>query len=216
MDRSVTSTERRANATLDRGMISLPPLPYTEDALEPVISRETMKIHFEKHHAGYVEKTNKLLQQSNLKGKSLIEVIQQASGPLFNNAAQVWNHNFFWNCMIPGGSEILHGPLHDSIIRCFGSFDEFKTRFSKEAEDLFGSGWVFLIKDGSGNLQIDVRHNGDTPVKDGLPALLALDVWEHAYYLDYKNERKKFVAKFWSIVDWNFVAKCYEGAEIHH
>lgn len=216
MDRNVSSTERRANATLDRGMLTLPPLPYTEDALEPVISREVMKFHYEKHHAGYVEKTNKLLQQSNLRGKSLVEIVQQASGPLFNNAAQVWNHTFFWNCMIPGGSEILPGPLLDSINRCFGSFDEFKTKFSKEAEELFGSGWVWLVKDENGELRIEALHNADTPLKDGTPALLALDVWEHAYYLDYKNERKKFVAKFWSIVDWNFVAKCFEGSETRH
>jgi Fe-Mn family superoxide dismutase len=216
MDRNVEATESRANSTLHNGSIELPPLPYPEDALEPVISREIMKFHYEKHHAGYVEKTNKLLQQSNLRGKSLEEIIQQASGPLFNNAAQVWNHTFFWNCMKPGGSTLNAGELMDSIKNGFGSFDEFKTTFSKAGEDLFGSGWVWLVKDPGGNLKVESRSNADTPVKDEVPALLTLDVWEHAYYLDYKNERKKFIAKFWSIVNWDFVKENFEKAETKH
>jgi Fe-Mn family superoxide dismutase len=216
MDRNVEATESRANSTLQNGSIGLPPLPYSEEALEPVISREIMKFHYEKHHAGYVEKTNRLLQQSNLRGKSLEEIIQQASGPLFNNAAQVWNHTFFWNCMKPGGSTLNAGGLMNSINNCFGSFDEFKTTFSKAGEDLFGSGWVWLIKEPGGNLKVEGRSNAGTPIKDGLPALLTLDVWEHAYYLDYKNERKKFIAKFWSIVNWDFVQNNFERAETKH
>lgn len=216
MDRNVEATESRANSTLRNCSIELPPLPYSEDALEPVISREIMKFHYEKHHAGYVEKTNKLLQQSNLRGKSLEEIIQQSSGPLFNNAAQVWNHTFFWNCMKPGGSMLNSGELMESINNCFGSFDEFKTTFSKAGEDLFGSGWVWLFKDPSGVLKIEGRSNADTPVKDSLTTLLTLDVWEHAYYLDYKNERKKFIAKFWSIVNWDFVQSNFGTPETKH
>ena len=216
MDRNVEATESRANSTLKNGTIELPPLPYAEEALEPVISREIMKYHYEKHHAGYVEKTNKLLQQSNLRGCPLEKIIRQATGPLFNNSAQVWNHTFFWNCMTPGGSSLKSGPLMEAINNCFGSFDEFKTRFSKEGEDLFGSGWVWLVKDSSGVLKIEGKQNAGTPIKDGLPPLLTLDVWEHAYYLDYKNERKKFIAKFWSIVNWDFVQQNFESAEIKH
>ncbi len=216
MEKGFNAIENKTFQPVKDGPIELPPLPYPENALEPVISRETLKCHYEKHHAGYVEKTNKFLQQSNLKGMPLEEIIRQASGPLLNNAAQVWNHTFFWNCMTPEGKTLKGGPLMDTIEQVFGSFDEFKTKFCKEAEDLFGSGYVWLVRDDQGGLKIDSRHNADSPLRDGLTPLLNLDVWEHAYYLDYKNERKKFVAKFFGIINWDFVTTNFESAMTRH
>lgn len=212
----MSPTQEKQNATVfdsESSSITLPPLPYMQDALEPAISRETIKVHYEKHHAGYVEKTNKLLQQSNLKGMPLEEIIRKSSGPLFNNASQVWNHTFFWNCMTPEDKPLTDETFMKAIDHHFGSYDEFRTHFCKEAEGLFGSGYVWLLMDTGGTLRIETRQNADSPLRDGLVPLLTVDVWEHAYYLDYQNRRADHVA---TVIDktlnWEFAEKNFENA----
>ncbi|NBD12974.1 MULTISPECIES: superoxide dismutase [Corallococcus] len=185
---------------------TLPELPYKKDALAPHMSAETLEFHHDKHHAAYVNNLNKLVEGKPEANKSLEDVIMSSDGGVFNNAAQVWNHTFFWNCMKPNGGGKPTGELADAINRDFGSFDKFKEEFSTAAATQFGSGWAWLVKDGD-KLAIMKTSNADLPMKHGKKALLTIDVWEHAYYIDYRNLRPKFIETFLtSLVNWDFVA----------
>jgi len=170
-----------------------PELPFPMDGLKGYISEEQMSYHYGKHHAAYFSKLNGLLDGDPLSERGLEEVIVESSGAVFNNAAQAWNHTFFWNCMSPAGGGQPEGQLAEAIQRDFGSFDEFKSQFSSAAAGLFGSGWAWLASDAKGTLSIQPLSNADTPLKHGLTPLLTLDVWEHAYYVDYRNERPRFI-----------------------
>ncbi len=185
----------------------LPPLPYDVAALEPYLTRENMELHHDKHHQAYVTNLNKFIEQGKVDGsKSLEEIIVSADGPVFNNAAQVWNHTFFWSCMKPGGGGRPDGDLAKAIDKDFGSFDQFKQQFADAAVSQFGSGWAWLILAG-GKLQVIKTANADLPMKHGQVALLTCDVWEHAYYPTYKNARPKYVETFLnSLINWAFVA----------
>jgi superoxide dismutase, Fe-Mn family len=185
----------------------LPELPYARDALEPHISKETLDFHYGKHHAAYVANLNKLVPGTEFAGMSLEEIVQKAPpGPIFNNAAQVWNHTFYWNSLSPKGGGEPQGALADAIKQSFGSFDAFKKQFTEAATKLFGSGWVWLVKEGD-KLSILSTGNAATPLKTKTPALFNCDVWEHAYYIDYRNARPKYIETFWKIVNWDFAAK---------
>ena len=185
---------------------ALPALPWKPDALAPVMSKETIDFHYGKHHAAYVTNLNKLVKGTEFEGMSLDEIIQKASGPVFNNAAQVWNHTFFWNCLTPKSGE-PDEKLAAALTKTFGSMAKFKEKFTDTAVKLFGSGWAWLIQNKDGSLVIEGMSNAGTPVKEGRQPLLACDVWEHAYYIDYRNARPKFVEAFWTIVDWKNVGK---------
>ena len=185
----------------------LPPLPYAADALEPHISRETLEFHHGKHHKAYVEKLNELIGGTDFENASLEEIVRRSDGKIFNNAAQAWNHTFFWSCMAPRSGGSPSGNLMQALERSFGSFDAFKEKFSTEAADLFGSGWTWLVKRTDGTLAIEPLKDADTPLKSGGQAVLTLDVWEHAYYIDYRNSRPDFIAAFWNVVNWEFAAK---------
>ncbi len=178
-------------------------------ALEPHISRETLEYHYGKHHKGYVTKVNKLLEDSPLKGRPLEEIIKEAESgsPIYNNAAQVWNHTFYWNCLNPKGGGEPKGDLGKEIEKTFGSFKEFKETFTKTAIETFGSGWAWLAKGITGGLEIISASNAETPLSHHKKPLLTCDVWEHAYYIDYRNERPKYLDAFWNLVNWDFVAK---------
>ena len=184
----------------------LPELPYAKDALEPHISAETLDYHYGKHHATYVDKLNNMISGTEFETASLEEIIKNASGGIFNNGAQVWNHTFYWNCLSPEGGGEPAGALGDAIKNTFGSFEEFKTKFSDSAANNFGSGWTWLVKNSAGELEIVNTSNAANPMTEGKQPLLTCDVWEHAYYIDYRNARPKYVAAFWSLVNWNFVA----------
>lgn len=188
----------------------LPKLPYALDALQPVISKETLEYHYGKHHKAYVDNLNKLIPGTEFENMSLEETIMKSSGGIFNNAAQVWNHTFYWHCMSPKKQPEPTGRLADAIKKTFGSFDEFKKKFSETAVKTFGSGWGWLAKDKNGNLEILSTSNAETPMTQHKQALLTCDVWEHAYYIDYRNLRPTYVEKFWDIVNWEFVAKKFE------
>ncbi|MGE6761902.1 superoxide dismutase [Corallococcus interemptor] len=184
---------------------TLPELPYKKDALAPHMSAETLEFHHDKHHAAYVNKLNELTAGKPEAAKSLVEVILSSDGAVFNNAAQVWNHTFFWNCMKPAGGGKPTGDIAAAIDRDFGSYDEFKRQFSDAAMTQFGSGWAWLVLDG-GKLSVMKTPNADLPMKHGKKALLTIDVWEHAYYIDYRNLRAKFIETFLnSLVNWDFV-----------
>ena len=186
---------------------TLPSLPYSDDALEPVYSRKTISFHYGKHHKAYVDQLNKLTEGTELANKSLEDVIKGASpGPVFNNAAQVWNHTFFWNGMKPGGGGAPTGPLADKIQAAFGSYEKFREDFKAAALGRFGSGWAWLVAEGGG-LKIVSTPNAETPLTTAATPLLTVDVWEHAYYLDYQNLRAAFVDAFFDkLVNWEFVA----------
>ena len=186
---------------------TLPSLPYSDDALEPVYSRKTISFHYGKHHKAYVDQLNKLTEGTELANKSLEDVIKGASpGPVFNNAAQVWNHTFFWNGMKPGGGGAPTGPLADKIQAAFGSYEKFREDFKAAALGRFGSGWAWLVAEGGG-LKIVSTPNAETPLTTPATPLLTVDVWEHAYYLDYQNLRAAFVDAFFDkLVNWEFVA----------
>ena len=191
---------------------SLPDLPYGKDALAPYLSQETLEFHHGKHHNAYVTNLNGLIEGSAHATQSLEEIILSAEGPLFNNAAQVWNHTFYWHCMKPGGGGEPSGELATAIARDFGSLDDFKKEFTAAAVSQFGSGWAWLILD-AGVLKITKTGNADLPLKHGQVALLTVDVWEHAYYIDYRNLRPKYVETFLNnLVDWAFVAENYRAA----
>jgi len=183
----------------------LPALPYGRDALAPHISEETLNYHYGKHHQGYVNKLNAAVEaDASLQGKSLEDLVTSTSGGVFNNAAQVWNHTFYWNSMSPNGGGAPTGAIADAINAAFGSFDDFKAAFSKAAGGQFGSGWAWLVKDADGNLSIVTTSNAGNPLTDGLTPVLTCDVWEHAYYIDYRNSRPNYVNAWWSLVNWDF------------
>lgn len=186
---------------------SLPPLPYKPDALAPHISEETLDYHYGKHHQAYVNNLNKLVEGTEFEQKTLEEIIKQAKGPVFNNAAQIWNHTFYWHCLSPNSGREPTGVLADKIKAAFGSFDEFKKQFTQTAISTFGSGWAWLVKDKANELRIISTSNAGTPMTEGSHALLTCDVWEHAYYIDYRNRRPDYVNAFWEIVNWDFVAQ---------
>jgi Fe-Mn family superoxide dismutase len=186
---------------------SLPELPYPKDALAPHISAETLEFHHGKHHAAYVTNLNKLLEGKPEANQSLEQVILASEGPVFNNAAQVWNHTFYWNCMKPNGGGRPSGDVADAITRDFGSFEKFREEFANAATTQFGSGWAWLVLEG-GKLKVTKTGNADLPMKHGQTALLTIDVWEHAYYVDYRNARPKYIETFIDkLVNWDFVAK---------
>lgn len=186
---------------------TLPTLPYAKDALKPHISQETIEFHHGKHHATYVTNLNNLILKTEWAEKSLEDIVKKApQGPIFNNAAQVWNHTFYWNCLAPNGGGEPKGALAEAINKNFGSFATFKEKFTASAVGNFGSGWTWLVKKADGTLAIVNTSNAATPITDGHKALLTCDVWEHAYYIDYRNARAKYVEAFWNIVNWNFVA----------
>jgi Fe-Mn family superoxide dismutase len=183
----------------------LPALPYAKDALAPVISAETVDFHYGKHHKAYVDNLNKLIPGTPFAELSLEEIILKAQGPIFNNAAQTWNHTFYWNCMKPGGSE-PQGELKAKLEAAFGSLAKFKEEFAAKAVGTFGSGWAWLVQDKQGKLSLESTSNAAVPSTAGLKPLLTCDVWEHAYYIDYRNARAKYVEGWWSIINWGFVA----------
>ena len=182
----------------------LPELPYSSDALEPHISANTLSFHHGKHHAGYVTKLNAAIEGTDLAGLSLEEIVQKSDGGTFNNAAQVWNHTFYWNSLSPNGGGAPSGAIADAINSSFGSFDKFKEEFSNAAATQFGSGWAWLVQKGDGSLAVTKTGNAECPLTDGVTPILTLDVWEHAYYLDYQNKRPDYIAAFWSLVNWDF------------
>ena len=183
----------------------LPELPYAKEALAPGVSAETIEYHYGKHHKVYVDNLNKLILGTEFEKMSLEEIIKKASGSVFNNAAQDWNHTFYWNCMSPkaGGEPTM--LLANAINKNFGSFSQFKEKFTNTAVTTFGSGWAWLVKNSDGTLSIESSSNAGNPLKDGKKALLTCDVWEHAYYIDYRNARAKYVEAFWNLVNWKFV-----------
>ena len=185
----------------------LPPLPYEQNALEPYISAETLEYHYGKHHQTYVTNLNKLIAGTEYADMSLEDIIKKSSGGLFNNAAQVWNHTFYWNCLSPNGGGQPSGALAEAIDKTFGSLDQFKEQFSQKAITTFGSGWGWLVKNPDGGLEIMSTGNAGTPMTEGKTALLTCDVWEHAYYIDYRNARPKYVENFWNLVNWDFVSQ---------
>ena len=189
----------------------LPDLPYAENALEPHISAETLRFHHGKHHAAYVTNLNKLIAGTDMEGMSLEEVIGTADGGIFNNAAQIFNHTFYWNCLTPNGAGKPSGALAAAIDKAFGSFDAFKEQFSQTAITTFGSGWGWLVQNGDGSLGLLSTSNAGTPLTSGQTPLLTCDVWEHAYYIDYRNARPDYVKAFWELVNWEFVANNFNG-----
>lgn len=186
----------------------LPALPYEKNALEPHISAETLEYHYGKHHAAYVNKLNDAVKGTDLESKSLEDVIKASSGGVFNNAAQVWNHTFYWNCLSPNGGGEPSGAVADAINKKFGSFDKFKEEFTNQAVGNFGSGWTWLVKTADGGVDIVNTSNAETPLTDSsVTPVLTADVWEHAYYIDYRNARPDYMKAFWNLVNWDFVAK---------
>ena len=184
----------------------LPPLPYAKDALQPVISAETIDFHYGKHHQAYVTNLNNLVPGTKFENASLEEIVMQADGGIFNNAAQVWNHTFYWNGLSPDGGGEPTGALAAAIDRAFGSFAAFREAFVKSAVGNFGSGWTWLVKGEDGKVAIVNTSNAANPMRDGKKPLLTIDVWEHAYYIDYRNARPKYLDEIWKLVNWNFVA----------
>ena len=188
----------------------LPELPYAMNALEPHISAETLEYHYGKHHQTYVDNLNKLIPGTEFENMSLEDIIMKSSGGMFNNAAQIWNHTFYWNCLSPNGGGEPTGALADAIKSTFGSFADFKEKFSQTSITTFGSGWGWLVKNKDGSISVESTSNAGTPMTSGQTALLTCDVWEHAYYIDYRNARPKYVESFWNLVNWGFVASNFE------
>ncbi len=188
-----------------------PDLPYSKKALEPYISEETLEFHYGKHHSTYVSKLNDLIKGTEFSESSLEDIILKSSGGVFNNAAQVWNHSFYWKCMGPDCGGPPSGALAEAIDKSFGSFDIFKEQFSKTAATVFGSGWAWLVKMDNGDLKIIPTSNAGNPMTEGLIPLLTCDVWEHAYYVDYRNARPKYIESFWNLINWDFVAENYKA-----
>lgn len=185
---------------------TLPPLPYAMDALAPHISKETLEYHYGKHHSTYVTNLNKLVADTEFANMSLEDIIKKSSGAIFNNAAQVWNHTFYWNCLSPNGGGEPEGKLADAIKKAFGSFAAFKEQFTQAAVSTFGSGWAWLVEDKTEHLKIISTSNAELPMTKDLRALMTCDVWEHAYYIDYRNSRPNYMDAFWELVNWNFIA----------
>jgi Fe-Mn family superoxide dismutase len=186
-------------------------LPYSKNALEPHISAETLEFHHGKHHAAYVNNLNNLIGGTEFEKVSLEDIIRNSSGGVFNNAAQIWNHSFYWNCLKPGGGGEPTGSMAEAIKSTFGSFEDFKKEFTQKAVTVFGSGWAWLVKNKDSSMAIEQTSNAGTPMTSDKKALLTCDVWEHAYYIDYRNARPKYVEAFWNLVNWDFAAKNFSG-----
>jgi len=182
----------------------LPALPYEKNALEPHISAETLDFHYGKHHNTYVQKLNGLIEGTEFAGKSLEDIIKTSSGGVFNNAAQIWNHTFYWNSLSPNGGGAPTGAVADAINAAFGSFEEFQAKFNDSAVNNFGSSWTWLVKKADGSLDIVNTSNAATPITEGLTPLITVDLWEHAYYIDYRNVRPDYLKGFWALVNWDF------------
>jgi len=189
-----------------------PPLPFEMNAMKPFLSEEQLKYHYGKHHAAYFKNLNGLVEGKPEAGMSLREVVVQSTGPVFNNAAQAWNHSFYWDCLSPQGGGEPQGELAAALQRDFGSLAAFQKAMSEAAVKLFGSGWAWLAADPAGKLEIMPLGNADTPLKHDKEPVLTIDVWEHAYYIDFRNERPKYVEAFWKAANWNFAGKCYAAA----
>ena len=187
--------------------IELPALPYDRAALEPHISAETLDFHYGKHHATYVTNTNHLIKGTEFEGMDLESIVRKASGGLFNNAAQVWNHTFYWNSLSPKGGGDPGGKLADALVKAFGSVEKFRDEFTKTAVGTFGSGWVWLVQRPDGSLGLASTSNAATPLTGADRPLLTCDVWEHAYYIDYRNARPKYIEAFWKLVNWDHAAR---------
>ena len=183
----------------------LPPLPYAKDALAPHISAETLEFHHGKHHNAYVTNLNNLVPGTEFEGKSLEDIIKTSSGGIFNNAAQIWNHTFYWHSLSPNGGGAPKGAVADAINKTWGSFDKFKEEFNKMAVGNFGSSWTWLVKKADGSLAIVNTSNAGTPITEaGVTPLITVDLWEHAYYIDFRNLRPKYLEAFWALVNWDF------------
>lgn len=184
---------------------TLPELPYAKDALAPTISAETLEFHYGKHHQTYVDKLNGLVPGTEYEGKSLEDIIKTSSGGVFNNAAQIWNHTFYWHSLSPNGGGAPTGAVAAAIDAAFGSFDEFKAKFNDSAVNNFGSSWTWLVKKADGSLAIVNTSNAGTPItEEGVTPLITVDLWEHAYYIDFRNARPKYLEGFWNLVNWDF------------
>ena len=186
--------------------IELPPLPYERNALEPHISAETLEYHYGKHHKTYVDNLNKMIEGTEFADVPLEEIVRKSQGGMFNNAAQVWNHTFYWNCLSPNGGGEPTGKVAEAINKAFGDFASFKDEFTKLSIGTFGSGWGWLVQRPDGALALVSTSNANTPLTGEDTALLTCDVWEHAYYIDYRNARPKYLEAFWNLVNWDFVA----------
>lgn len=185
----------------------LPALPYEKTALEPHISAETLEFHYGKHHATYVAKLNGLVEGTDLAEKSLEEIVKNSDGGVFNNAAQIWNHTFYWNSLSPNGGGEPSGALADAINAKWGSFEDFKAAFNDKAVNNFGSSWTWLVKNADGSIDIVNTSNAGTPItEDGVTALITVDLWEHAYYIDYRNVRPNYLGGFWALANWQFAS----------
>lgn len=186
----------------------LPPLPYAMDALQPHISKETLEFHYGKHHQTYVNNLNNMIQGTEFENSQLEDIVKKApAGPIFNNAAQVWNHTFYWNSMKPQGGGAPKGALADAINKAFGSFDNFKKEFATKAAGNFGSGWTWLVKKQDGSVAIENTSNAGNPMTNNMKPVLTCDVWEHAYYIDYRNARPAYLEAWWNVVNWDFAEK---------
>ena len=186
----------------------LPELPFAMDVLQPHISKETLEYHHGKHHNAYVTNLNNLIPGTEFEEMELEDIIKKSpAGGIFNNAAQVWNHSFYWNCLSPNGGGKPEGKLLELIEKSFGSFDEFKSKFTKSAVTNFGSGWTWLVQNNDGSLELSNTSNAGTALTSGKTPLLTCDVWEHAYYVDYRNARPQYVEAFWKVVNWDFVSQ---------
>ncbi|HEX4919083.1 MAG TPA: superoxide dismutase [Fe] [Limnobacter sp.] len=190
---------------------TLPELPYAMDALAPHISKETLEYHYGKHHAAYVTNLNNLVKGTEFENSSLEDIVKKSTGGVFNNAAQIWNHTFYWHCLSPNGGGAPTGKLADAINAKFGSFDAFKDAFTKSAIGNFGSSWTWLVKKADGSVDIVNTSNAATPLTTQDKPLLTCDLWEHAYYIDYRNARPKYIETFWNLVNWEFASKNFEG-----
>lgn len=189
----------------------LPELPYAQNALEPHISAETLDYHHGKHHAAYVANLNKLVAGTEHEGKPLEDIITSSDGGIFNNAAQIWNHSFYWNCLSPNGGGAPSGDLGKAIDDTFGSFEAFQEKFTASAIGNFGSGWTWLVKNSDGSIEIVNTSNAGSPLTNGQVPLVTCDVWEHAYYIDYRNARPAYLGAFWNLVNWEFANKNFTG-----
>ena len=184
-------------------------LPFAQDALEPHISKTTIEFHYGKHHQTYVDNLNKLIVGTEFENSDLEYIVMNANGGIFNNAAQVWNHTFYWNCLSPKSTLKPEGKLMEAIVEEFGGFEQFKEKFTNSAVTLFGSGWVWLVKNQEGKLEIIQTSNAENPMRQGKKPILVCDVWEHAYYLDKQNRRPAYLESFWQIIDWKKVEERY-------
>ena len=192
--------------------ISLPELPYPKTGLMPHISEETLNFHYGKHHQAYVNKLNTLIENTPFKNATLEEIIKDSTGAIFNNSAQVWNHTFYWHSLSPQGGGEPPTETKSALEKSFGSVENFKQKFTAQALGQFGSGWAWLVRTADGQLQIPSTANADTPLKQGHTPLLTCDVWEHAYYIDYRNARPEYLKAFWHLVNWDFLNKNLQSA----